>query len=192
MLQEVVQQIENTCRDKINEVHTSLPGEIISFNPGAGTATVKPSGRFTTQNDKRLAYPQISDVPVVFPYCQSLSCGFAFPVKRGDNCLIVVSEVELDEWRSGAESESNLRFDLTSAICIPGLLCGGGDIIEQASKQNAVIMKAGDNLVMATDDGITLDTGDTTLKLTDSGAELTGNLKVKGSITATQSITPWA
>lgn len=185
MMQEVVQQIENVCKDKINEVHTALPGEITSFNPGAGTATVKPSGRYTTPNNKRLAYPQISGVPVVFPYCQSLGCGFSFPVKKGDNCLIVVSEVELDEWRSGAESEGNLRFDLTSAICIPGLLCGGGDIISQASQQNSAIMKAGDNLVIVSDEGITLDTGDTTLKLTDSGATLTGDLKVKGSVTAT-------
>ena len=71
MIQEVVQEIENTVRDGLKGIHTAMPGEITSFDPGSGRATVKPNGQYTSSSGKRMAYPQISDVPVAFPVCQS-------------------------------------------------------------------------------------------------------------------------
>ena len=42
MMQEFTQQVEDTARAVLDEIHTALPGMIVSFNPGSGTATVKP------------------------------------------------------------------------------------------------------------------------------------------------------
>lgn len=142
MLQEFVQKIEETTRDMINEIHTALPGKIVSFDPNTGTATVKPSGKYILSNGKKLDYPVITEVPVLFPYCQSVGIGLLFPVKKDDNCLLIVSELELDEWRSGAESEASLRFDLTSAVAIPGLLLGGKEISKEYHP-HAVVIRAG-------------------------------------------------
>ena len=93
MLQEFSQQVEDTARAAVNQIHTALPGEIVSFNPGAGTAVVKPSGKFVTSDGVELAYPPITDAPVAFPFCQSAGIGIAFHVKPKDDCLIIFSEV---------------------------------------------------------------------------------------------------
>jgi sirohydrochlorin ferrochelatase len=90
----------------------------------------------------------------------------AFPVKKGDSCLIIVSEVELDSWRSDAESDGSLRFDLTSAVVIPGLLKKGNAISKKAAKENAVVVGAGDVTLTVSRKGVTID----------------GNLTVTGDI----------
>lgn len=190
MMQELTQQIEETARAVTDEIHTAMPGTIVAFDPGSGTATVKPSGKYVTADGKSLDYPQITDVPVAFPFCQTAGVGIAFPVGKGDSCLIVISEVELDEWRTGAESEGSLRFDLTSAMCIPGLLEGGGDIISKACQNNAVIVGAGDVEVMVSDAGAVITSGGTKMTVSDDGVAISGDLKVDGNISSTGTITP--
>ena len=190
MLQEFTQEIEDTARAVVNEVHTAMPGEIISFDAGSGVATVKPSGKFVTSDGKELDYPVITEAPVAFPFCQSAGVGIAFPVKKGDSCIIIISEVELDAWRSGAESEGSLRFDLTSAMVIPGLLDGGSDLAAKASANNAVMIGGGDVEVSVSGDGVMVDTGSTRFEISDSGVSISGNLKVNGSISYTGNCQP--
>lgn len=187
MLQEFTQEIEETAQAIVNEVHTAMPGEIISFDAEGGVATVKPSGRFVTSDGKELDYPVITEAPVAFPFCQSAGVGIVFPVKKGDSCIIIISEVELDAWRSGAESEGSLRFDLTSAMVIPGLLDGGSDLAEKASTNNAVIIGGGDVEVSVSGDEVKVYTGSTKFEITDIGVSILGNLKVNGSISYTGS-----
>jgi len=183
MLQDFVQQIDETARSVMGEIHTALPGTIVKYNAASGTATVKPVGEYVTSDGKRLDYPIISDAPMVFPVCQSTGAGIAFPVENGDSCLIIVSEVELDEWRSGAKSEGSLRFDLTSAIVIPGLLDGGGELLKDATSKKAVVVANGDNRIIVSKTMIRLDTGGTRLDVGGSGVDIQGNLTVSGSLT---------
>lgn len=184
MLQELTSEIEQTAKAVVNEIHTALPGEIVSYNAGAGTATVKPIGKYVTSDEKELDYPTITDAPVCFPFCQNAGVGIFFPVKKGDSCIIIISEVELDAWRSGAESEGSLRFDLTSAMVIPGLLDGGSGVSERASKENAVIVTAGDTTLTVSGDGCKVDTGLTVLSVDDGGVKIKGNLTVTGDVKA--------
>lgn len=188
MMQEFTQQVEDTARAVVDEIHTALPGTIVSFNPGSGTATVKPNGKYLTADGKSLNYPKISEVPVQFPFCQTAGVGIAFPVGKGDSCIIIVSEVELDEWRTGAESEGSLRFDLTSAMCIPGLLEGGADLVSKACKNNAVVVGNGDAEVMVSDSGVDVTSGDTKMTVSDAGVSIRGDLKVTGNISSTKTI----
>lgn len=190
MMQELVQQIEDTAKAVTDEIHTALPGTIVSFDPGSGTAVVRPNGKYMTADRKRIDYPQITGVPVIFPLCQTAGVGIAYPVVKGDSCLVIISEVELDEWRTGAEAEGSLRFDLTSAICIPGLLEGGGDIVSKACNNNAVVISAGDVEIMVSDAGVVITSGNTNMNVSDSGITIKGDLKVDGDILATGTITP--
>lgn len=189
MMQEFAQQVEETAKAAITEIHTALPGEIVSFNPGSGTATVKPVGRYVTPDGAQLSYPNITEVPVVFPFCQTSGIGMVFPVKPKDSCMIIISEVELDEWRSGAKSNASLRFDLTSAMCIPGLLEGGSDLTKEANSKNAAVIAAGDTKLVVSGNGVLADTGDTQFEVTDAGVSIVGNVKVKGTLTCTDEIT---
>lgn len=184
MLQEFTAEIEQTAKAVVNEIHTALPGEIVSYNAGAGTATVKPIGKYVTSDGKELNYPTITEAPVCFPFCQNAGVGIAFPVKKGDSCIIIISEVELDSWRSGADSEGSLRFDLTSAMVIPGLLEGGNEASEKAAKENSVIVTAGDVTLAVSGDGCKVDTGSTVMNITDDGVSIKGNLTVTGDVKA--------
>lgn len=180
MLQELTTEIEKTAKAAVNDIHTALPGEIVSFN--GGTATVKPIGKYVTSDGTSLDYPTITEAPVCFPFCQNAGIGFAFPVKKGDSCIIIVSEVELDAWRSGASSEGSLRFDLTSAMIIPGLFEGGCEAATRASAQNAAIVTAGDSEVVVSGGGCTLSSGGSSLTVSDSGVTVKGTLTVTGDV----------
>lgn len=184
MLQEFTSEVEKTAKAVTNEIHTALPGEIVSYNASSGTATIKPIGKYVTSDGKKLEYPVITEAPVCFPFCQNAGVGIAFPVKKGDSCIIIVSEVELDAWRTGAESEGSLRFDLTSAMVIPGLFEGGNETSEKAAKENSVIVTAGDVTLEVSGNGCKVDTGSTVMDITDSGVSIKGNLTVTGNIKA--------
>ncbi len=204
MLQEFVQQIEETARNVIEEVHTLLPGKILSFQLDSSTATVQPLGNYITLDGKSLSYPILTKVPVIFPFCPSAEVGILFPIKEGDSCLILVSEIELENWRSGVESEASLRFDLTNAIILPGLQRDTIPFIAKAIENDAVIFvasgtevslsKKGINVIyndaniLISDTEIEVTFGSTKLRVSKKGVEITGDLKVTGTIFHTETI----
>jgi hypothetical protein len=173
MLQELVQQIEQTAKSVVSEVHTALPAEIVSFNPQKGFATVKPIGKYRLDDGTRIDYPIISDVPVVFPFCQSASVGMIFPIKAGDFCLLVMSEQEIDEFLHGKESDVSLQFDLTNAIAIPGLFKIGGNLLKKACIEDEVIIKANDTEVIVSKDGVSIN----------ADVRIKGNIICSGRVT---------
>ena len=178
MYQNFAQEVENTARAVVNDIHTAMPGKITAFDPKKGVAAVQPKGKYLTAEGASLEYPVISDVPVAFPYCQSSDVGMTFPVKPGDNCLIIVSEVELDEWRSGAESEAPLRYDLTSAMAIPDLMLGGSDAMRKATELDAVVIKAKQAEIVVSD-GLVSVTADVTIQ---GAVTINGDFTTKGGV----------
>ena len=166
MKQELAQEIQNTAQDVVNQIHTAMTGKIMSFNASKGRATVRPYGKYITEEDGEMDYPDLTDVPVVFPYSMSAEVGITFPIKKGDDCLVIISETDLDEWLDGAAVDGSLRYDLNNAICIPGAMKKGGGAIEKAQKNNAVVISFGGATAM----------------FSGSGMEIEGDLKVKDSI----------
>ena len=181
MMQEFTQQVEATARSVTDEIHTVLPGEIISFDPASGLATAKPIGKYTNSSGETLEYPVVTDAPVIFPFCQSVGAGVAFPVHIKDSCLILISEVELDEWRSGASSEGSLKFDLSSAVILPGLIQGGSSIISKACSANAVVVSGGGTELIVSGTGVSID-GDLTVSgniKSTAGTVMAGSIDLK-------------
>ena len=175
MLQELTQAIEQTVQSMINEIHTALPGKIVSFDMEKGLATVKPIGKFITSNKKVLEYPELSEVPFVFPYSNQAEVGMFFPVKIGDTCLIIISEVELDEWRNGAESEGSLRFDLTNAIAIPSLVQSNDRVSEwlsESAEKSAVIIATTDSKVLVSKDNIEISIGESKISVSKDNTQI--------------------
>lgn len=172
MLNEFVQQIEETAQEVVDNIHTAMPGKIVSFDPAKCLAKVKPIGRFLTPDDELMDYPVITDVPVIFQYSEKAKAGVFFPVKKGDGCLLVISETELDEWRTGAVSDATLRFDLTSAIAIPGLANKGAPAVNETYSDDAVMVVS----------------GNTKIKVSKEGVEIKGNVKINGNISCTGEI----
>ncbi len=200
MMQEFVQQIENTIQEAIYDIHTALPGTISKFDPATGMATVKPEGSAAMKNGKRLKYPSIVKVPVVFPQAGGQDTVIVYPVKPGDGCLVIICENDLKPWMShGKETESNMKFDLTNAVCIPGLLSDGSETLQKAVDENAIILKNKDmemmlkedelqieykqNHIQMDQDMVCLQCEDKSLAVKKERIEIEGDLFVKGSIT---------
>lgn len=173
MLQEFVQEINNSIKKEIQGIHTAMPGTIVSFDPGKMIATVLPGMKFKKPNGTTIDYPQITGVPVVFPQGASQQCTVAFPVKAGDGCLIIVAEQSLDYWMYGQETATDLAFDMTNAICIPGLFSNTNAAVEAACSANAVVIDAKGTRITVKSGSVEIEAAE---------VKINGNLTVSGSV----------
>lgn len=140
MIQEFVQAVHDSVRNELRWVHTAIPGTILSYDANTGLATVLPSMMFRKPDGSTIPYPQITGVPVVFQQSIGQQVTVAFPVQAGDGCLLIVSEQSIDYWLYGQETDTDLAFDLSNAICIPGLFNKANGVVKDAVAQNAVIV----------------------------------------------------
>lgn len=171
------EQIQQAARKIVSEIHTAVPGKIISFNPGTGLATVQPAAKRHIPDGRAVSYPVISGVPVMFPSSGNGLASMTFPVKEGDGCLILFAECSIDDWLQGGESSDPRKFDLTDAICIPGLwnspltpaLQYPDDVVITNSMAQIRLMPDGNIEINTTEHTVTIN----------------GNLHVNGLITST-------
>ena len=167
MNQELVQAFKDNFRKMANEMHTALPAKITSFDPATGMASVKPTVKYTKPDKSTIDFPEITGVPVCFPQGSGQSVSIAFPVAAGDSCILGFSEQSLDYWQYGQETGTDLRFDLSNAMCIPGLFNTANPAMQQACAENAVVLCA----------------GGTSLVVSAGGVAIKGNVTVEGSMT---------
>ena len=118
---ETANSITDMIGNEIDKVNTSIPGIIQSYNASSNRAVVVPNGKRIFPDGRKLDYPAIYDVPVVFPTSMGGSCGVTFPIKSGDACLVVFSQENMQSFLGGQDVEDNKRFQLNDAIAIPGL-----------------------------------------------------------------------
>lgn len=119
------QQTAQAIADSVsNQIRVAMPGIIQSFDPNAVTCTVLPAikGNDSTSTGKESGdIPLLVDVPVVFP--RGGGCTLTFPVKAGDECLLIFSDRCIDFWwQSGGVQESvdSRQHDLSDAFAIVG------------------------------------------------------------------------
>lgn len=121
-LAEVLASEQKTLNEQLR---VALPGIIQSFDPDAVTAVVQPAIRYIERdndgNKVTQDYPLLVDVPVVFP--RGGGCTLTFPVKEGDECLVIFADRCIDFWwQSGGIQEpvDGRMHDLSDAFCIVG------------------------------------------------------------------------
>ncbi|WP_368292160.1 Gp138 family membrane-puncturing spike protein [Klebsiella pneumoniae] len=170
-------------RKTLNEqLRVALPGIIQSFDPDAVTAVVQPAIRYVERdndgNKSTKDYPLLVDVPVVFP--RGGGCTLTFPVKEGDECLVIFADRCIDFWwQSGGVQEpvDGRMHDLSDAFCIVGPQ-------SQAKKIGGISTTAAQ---LRTDDGsaiIELAAGGA-VTITSPQITINGPLQVNGEITST-------
>lgn len=118
----LLQVIKNLIKKDRENLHTSLPGEIVEYDHAKRKAKVKPLIKFQKRDGTFLEYPIITGVPVVFP-CSS-TASIIFPIKRGDKCLLVFAERSIDEWLfDGRDMEPTIPrlHSISDCVAIPGL-----------------------------------------------------------------------
>jgi hypothetical protein len=100
------------------DLHVACPGIVQSFDPDAKTVTVKPAVRAAVDG-KATELPILADVPVVFPSGGGFT--LTFPVKPGDNCLVVFGDSCMDAWWQNGGIQDPVEFrqhDLSDAFAI--------------------------------------------------------------------------
>lgn len=117
-LNETLESIDSIAKQRINEIHTAMPAVIVSFNPQTCTASVKPSLNYHVVDGRTLEYPIIVNVPVFMP--KAGNSQITYPVKSGDNCLLVFCERCTNEW-IGKGVYDERKFDLTDAFAFVGM-----------------------------------------------------------------------
>lgn len=109
----------------LSVLRVSMPGIVQSFNPDTVTAVVQPAikGYEPDSNgvNQSTTLPLLVDVPVVFP--RGGGCTLTFPVKAGDECLVIFADRCIDFWwqNGGVQEPVDDRVhDLSDAFCIVG------------------------------------------------------------------------
>ncbi len=159
---DTLEGLEHLILQKIGNVHTCMPGTVLSFDAGSCRASVKPTLKFYTADDRVLDYPVISGVPVFMPHAGSAQ--ITYPVKAGDSCLIVFSERSIDEWLGEGNEDNHdpRQFDMTDGFCFVGMMP-----TQSISADNVEVINGG-----------------TSISLTPGGTiNIVGNINVQGTIT---------
>lgn len=107
------------------KIWTAMPGIIESVNLSAITVTVQPAiqALATDSSGKQtnVSLPVLQDVPLIFPRGGGYS--LTFPVKQGDECLVVIASRCIDNWwqHGGVQPQFELRLhDLSDGFAIVG------------------------------------------------------------------------
>lgn len=123
MKENIVDIFNQFFENKLNNIHTILPGQIEAYQGHTERkATVKPLVKLKTINNKLIQINPIDNVPVIFPSANSFN--LLFPVNKGDGCLLLFSESPIGNYLNSAnEQDANdlSRFSLTDCIAIVGL-----------------------------------------------------------------------
>ena len=167
---------EASYRDLITaarmDMHTAMPGIIQSFDPARMTCTVQPAirGAIVAPNGRAEAadLPLLVDCPVVFPGGGGYV--LTYPLKAGDEALIVIAERCIDAWwqSGGVQAAAEYRLqDLSDGFVIPGprsqphVVTGGvgmsGAELRTASGTTVLRLK-GTAVELVAPGGVTLDT----------------------------------
>lgn len=163
---ELIQSFKNFFERQRNEMHTAMPGKITAFDSATGMATVQPVMKYRKPDNTTIDFPEVSGVPVCFPQGAGQAVSIAYPVAEGDTCMMVFSEQSLDLWQYGQETTTDLRFDLSNAMCIPGLFSTANPAMKQACEEGAIVLSA----------------GGTSVVIGASGVQIKGNVSVEGGM----------
>ena len=164
---EVKTIIKGWMDSRVSNIHTAMPGRVVSYDPSTNRASVQPNGYYKSEDGRNIQYPIIHNVPIQFPMGQGGTAGITFPINAGDGCLLVFSETQNDDFLGGnkGDSEDSRRHSLNDAIAIPGVYAG-------AAPSN--VSHPGDVCVFK---------GGTILRISDGSVEIMGaTLTVSGDV----------
>ncbi len=112
------------------EMHTAMPGTILSYNAATGLAKVQPGNmRVYTDRPEPVALPVIPGVPVII--LGGADNWLRFPIKKGDTCFLHFSERSLERWMENGgqvNPSDSRRFALKDAVAVVGLRHKGAPV----------------------------------------------------------------
>lgn len=175
---------------------TALPAIVKSFNASALTVEAQPAitGRYIDPagDVKIVNLPLLLDCPVVFPH--GGGCSLTFPVKAGDECLIVFASRSIDNWwqNGGVQNPAEMRMhDLSDGFAICGVWSQPKKIGGWSTGETQLRSDDGSAFVAVhpSSHQITAKTSGKVIVQATQGVEVTGNVKITGTLTVTGAVT---
>lgn len=114
--------IQQGVKNYMKDVHTCLPGKIVTFDGATQLAEVQLLITRAFTNGKIEPLPLLLNVPVWFPRAGGFN--ITFPVKKDDQCLVLFGERALDRWITEGDIQppQDMRMhSLSDAICLVGM-----------------------------------------------------------------------
>lgn len=184
-----VEVMETHLDGRQAQIHTSMPGTIVSYDPATMTVVVQPAIQGMHQKLDGKVEPvtisTIGDVPVHFPSGGGHT--MTFPIAAGDECLIMFSERNIDNWfqHGGVQQPRDYRMhDMNDAFVLVGLKSQPKSLA--GVNTSAVQIRSNDGLTSITlggGSGVTIKTG-LSVTLEAPTVTIKGDLKVTGEVTA--------
>lgn len=126
--------ISRAIETRLLDVHTAMPGQIVSYNSSNQSCTVQLSIKKKYEDGTLINIPQITNVPVVFP--RAGKAFISMPLKAGDNVLVIFSERAMDLFLNLGgivDPKDPRKHHITDAIAIPGVYPFNNSIDASAS-----------------------------------------------------------
>ena len=189
------------------QINTCIPAVVDTFDAATQRISARPAirGKFINPDDfsvQYFDYPKITNIPLSLQWSPNVG-GITYPIKSGDICTLIFSQRSLDNFLiSGKTSDpfdpadakyTEIRlFDLTDAMCFPGIITNNLQI--QGYNNDAIEVRTADGLkkVSVSENELTLQAGASIMKVTEAGVEIVtpivdikGNVNVTGTVTAT-------
>jgi len=175
--------LRSQIEDFLINTWTAIPGIVQSYNAAQNTVSVQPAikARIKQVNGsfQWVNLPLLQDVPVVFPGGGNFIA--TFPIKQGDECIVVFSCRSIDGWwqQGGVQLQTTIRqHDLSDGFAFVG-------------PRSLPAMAAIPNISTTTAQLRTLD-GTSFIELAPGGViniKAAGGVNVTGPLTATGEIT---
>lgn len=122
-LTQVLERLTNSIKTSI---HCVKIGEIVSFDKLEQTASVKVlhviDNNYNLYLDKEIEYPVLQKVPVVI--LQGGGANITFPIKTGDQCLLLFCDYMIDSWWITGGAKPSIvprKHDISDPIALVGL-----------------------------------------------------------------------
>lgn len=125
--------IRELVESRLAEVHTAMPGRVVSFDAAALTVDVQPLAKqaYTDEEGNRVpaALPIIPGVPVWFP--GGAATQITWTITAGDRCWLIFAESSLDASKARpdvADPGDDRRHHLADAWAFVGGTSTAGDL----------------------------------------------------------------
>ena len=123
LMPESRQTQENHDRTMENNLRVACPGIVRSFDAAEQTVTVQIAIRekrlLIDGTEQWVDIPQLVDVPIVFPRAGGYAV--TFPIKEGDECLVIFGDMCIDAWWQSGGVQNQIdcrRHDLSDGFAV--------------------------------------------------------------------------
>ncbi len=177
------ESLKSMTENYINNMRVAIPAIIVQFDSQKQTASVQPAIKDTLQG-KFVALPELSDVPVQFPRAGGYS--LTFPVKAGDECLLVFSDMCIDGWwqSGGVQNQAEKRrHDLSDACAILGITSVPKALKNVSMEGVRLQNDSGTDYIQISEQGIVLKSKNIRIEgntMINGDLEITGNTNIGG------------